>query len=232
MSGGRDIFVMRREPQPRGCRSAIVSCLTGDDVPNSLHLVGLISDTHGLIRPEALDALRKSDLIVHCGDIGDPAVLLALRKPCTGACDPRQQRQRRVGFQPSDLRRRRGRHPLDLCSSQPLGARPRSSCCWLHRCRFRPFSQARYQEAGQDSLRQPRQRWSSALHPAGDSCQACLAVGQLRGQHNRARKISTESPMAAFNISAGTRLGFRAAEADGNGGGMIVGRFGDLTSPD
>ena len=45
----------------------------------SLYLVGLISDTHGLIRPEALDALRDSDLIVHCGDIGDPAVLEALR---------------------------------------------------------------------------------------------------------------------------------------------------------
>ena len=30
--------------------------------------------------PEALDALRNSDLIVHCGDIGDPAVLVALRK--------------------------------------------------------------------------------------------------------------------------------------------------------
>jgi uncharacterized protein len=48
-------------------------------VSASLHLIGLISDTHGLIRPEALDALRNSDLIIHCGDIGDPAVLEALR---------------------------------------------------------------------------------------------------------------------------------------------------------
>ena len=45
----------------------------------SFHLVGLVSDTHGLIRPEALDALLGSELIVHCGDIGDPAVLEALR---------------------------------------------------------------------------------------------------------------------------------------------------------
>jgi len=44
-----------------------------------LHRVGLISDTHRLIRPEALDALDDSDLIVHCGDIGDQAVLDALR---------------------------------------------------------------------------------------------------------------------------------------------------------
>ena len=42
-------------------------------------LIGLISDTHGLIRPEALQALRGSDLIIHCGDIGDPVVLEALR---------------------------------------------------------------------------------------------------------------------------------------------------------
>ncbi len=40
--------------------------------------VGLISDTHGLLRPEALDALRGSRYIVHAGDIGDAAVLEAL----------------------------------------------------------------------------------------------------------------------------------------------------------
>ncbi len=38
-------------------------------------LVGLISDTHGLLRPEALEALRGSKLIVHAGDIGRPEVL-------------------------------------------------------------------------------------------------------------------------------------------------------------
>lgn len=32
--------------------------------------IGLISDTHGLLRPQALEALRGSDLIVHAGDIG------------------------------------------------------------------------------------------------------------------------------------------------------------------
>jgi putative phosphoesterase len=48
-------------------------------VSSTLHIVGLISDTHGLIRPEALDALRESDIIIHCGDIGSPAVLRALR---------------------------------------------------------------------------------------------------------------------------------------------------------
>lgn len=42
--------------------------------------VGLISDTHGLLRPEALAALRGSRHIVHAGDIGDPAVLEELSR--------------------------------------------------------------------------------------------------------------------------------------------------------
>jgi uncharacterized protein len=37
--------------------------------------VGVISDTHGLLRPEALEALRGSDYIIHAGDIGDSAIL-------------------------------------------------------------------------------------------------------------------------------------------------------------
>jgi putative phosphoesterase len=43
------------------------------------YVVGVISDTHGLVRPEAIEKLRGCDLIVHCGDIGALAVLDALR---------------------------------------------------------------------------------------------------------------------------------------------------------
>ena len=54
--------------------------------------VGLLSDTHGLLRPEALAFLRGSDRIIHAGDICDPAILDALRAiaPVTavrGNCD-------------------------------------------------------------------------------------------------------------------------------------------------
>ena len=42
--------------------------------------IGIISDTHGLLRPEALDALRGSDLILHAGDVGDPRILDTLRQ--------------------------------------------------------------------------------------------------------------------------------------------------------
>ena len=41
--------------------------------------IGLISDTHGLLRPQALQALHGSDLIIHAGDVGDPEILEALK---------------------------------------------------------------------------------------------------------------------------------------------------------
>jgi uncharacterized protein len=40
--------------------------------------IGVIADTHGLLRPEALRALKNSELIIHAGDIGKPEVLQAL----------------------------------------------------------------------------------------------------------------------------------------------------------
>jgi uncharacterized protein len=42
-------------------------------------LIGVISDTHGLLRPEAADALRGSDQIIHAGDVGTPDILDQLR---------------------------------------------------------------------------------------------------------------------------------------------------------
>lgn len=38
-------------------------------------LIGVISDTHGLLRPESIEALRGSDRIIHAGDIGSPEIL-------------------------------------------------------------------------------------------------------------------------------------------------------------
>jgi len=41
-------------------------------------LVGLISDTHGLLRPNAIEALRGSDLIIHAGDVGKGEIIESL----------------------------------------------------------------------------------------------------------------------------------------------------------
>ena len=57
------------------------------------HLVGLISDTHGLIRPGVHDALEGVELILHAGDVGGPEILDELRliapiKAVFGNTDP------------------------------------------------------------------------------------------------------------------------------------------------
>jgi putative phosphoesterase len=48
-------------------------------------IIGVISDTHGLLRPEAVAALRGSNYIIHAGDVGDPQILnqLAAIAPLT-----------------------------------------------------------------------------------------------------------------------------------------------------
>ena len=42
-------------------------------------VLGLISDTHGLLRPAAVEALEGCQAIIHAGDVGDPAILSRLR---------------------------------------------------------------------------------------------------------------------------------------------------------
>lgn len=61
-------------------------------IPDKEHIIGVISDTHGLLRPEAARALKGSDLILHAGDIDEAEVLSSLNAiaPVTavrGNCD-------------------------------------------------------------------------------------------------------------------------------------------------
>ena len=41
--------------------------------------IGVLSDTHGLLRPEVLPLLHRSDHILHCGDVGDVSILESLQ---------------------------------------------------------------------------------------------------------------------------------------------------------
>ena len=43
-------------------------------------IIGVISDTHGLLRDEAIEALRGTDYIIHAGDVGDPRIVDRLRR--------------------------------------------------------------------------------------------------------------------------------------------------------
>jgi len=45
-----------------------------------MHVVGVISDTHGLLRPEIPKIFKNVDLVLHAGDIGRPEILQELRK--------------------------------------------------------------------------------------------------------------------------------------------------------
>jgi uncharacterized protein len=50
-----------------------------DNVEKIERTIGVISDTHGLLRPEAVEALRGVDLILHAGDVGSSEVLETLK---------------------------------------------------------------------------------------------------------------------------------------------------------
>jgi uncharacterized protein len=50
------------------------------DRSKQMQHIGVISDTHGLLRPQALDVLRGSPLIIHAGDVGSPEILDELRR--------------------------------------------------------------------------------------------------------------------------------------------------------
>jgi putative phosphoesterase len=66
----------QREPRPPGsARTRRVSEKT--ERPT---IIGVISDTHGLLLPEAVEALRGSDRILHAGDVGTPEILQGLAK--------------------------------------------------------------------------------------------------------------------------------------------------------
>ena len=50
-----------------------------NELKNIEQVIGIISDTHGILRPEAVEALRGVELILHAGDVGTPNVLDALK---------------------------------------------------------------------------------------------------------------------------------------------------------
>ena len=63
-------------------------------MPTSSHLIGLISDTHGLLRAEVHERLKGVEIILHAGDVGGPEILEELRliapvRAVFGNTDPR-----------------------------------------------------------------------------------------------------------------------------------------------
>lgn len=70
---------------PKNIATANPADLARRILPRRIHgslnmRLGIISDTHGLLRPEAVRALQGVDLIIHAGDVGDTAILAELNK--------------------------------------------------------------------------------------------------------------------------------------------------------
>ena len=57
------------------------------DISSQVYGVGVIADTHGLLRPEVAAAFAGVSMILHAGDVGGPSILDALSAiaPVTGA---------------------------------------------------------------------------------------------------------------------------------------------------
>ena len=54
--------------------------IRGENLTSTRTIIGVISDTHGLLRPEALEALRRSEAIIHAGDVGREEILRELER--------------------------------------------------------------------------------------------------------------------------------------------------------
>jgi putative phosphoesterase len=83
---------------------------------NVAKLIGVISDTHGLLRPEAVAALQGVDLILHAGDVGSAEVLETL-KDIAPVVAVRGNNDRGAWANELPLGSRRGRNQLHLHDS-------------------------------------------------------------------------------------------------------------------
>jgi uncharacterized protein len=91
--------------------------------------IGIISDTHGLLRPEAERRLKGVDHIVHAGDIGRPEIVDALRQiaPVTAICGNVDSGEWACEYPDTKLVRLAGKsiyvlHDLKSCRSIPAPA--------------------------------------------------------------------------------------------------------------
>ncbi len=98
----------------------------GPDLQLQPMKIGVVSDTHGLLRPEVLPALAGVEHILHLGDVGSPSILKSLGRDRSRPRSPRQHRSNRPLQPPSRNRRPALREPLPLPAPRPRHAPPRS----------------------------------------------------------------------------------------------------------
>lgn len=92
-------------------------------------IVGVISDTHGLLRPQALELLRGSDHIVHAGDIGAPEIVPALEQvaPVTAIRGNIDKQDWARGFAETEVVELAGLHIYIIHDAQALDLNPKAA---------------------------------------------------------------------------------------------------------
>lgn len=70
-----NIYPFSNMTLPEGLLYDNKQAMNKSDNKKGLFSIGVISDTHGLLRPGAVDALLGVDLIIHAGDVGDPMII-------------------------------------------------------------------------------------------------------------------------------------------------------------
>jgi putative phosphoesterase len=92
-------------------------------------IVGVISDTHGLLRPEAVDALRGAEHIIHAGDIGAPEIIPALEEiaPVTAIRGNVDRAPWTVRFPETDVVELAGLHFYIIHDRNALDLNPRAA---------------------------------------------------------------------------------------------------------
>jgi putative phosphoesterase len=91
--------------------------------------IGVISDTHGLLRPEALEGLQGADHILHAGDVGSPDILNALRliAPVTAIRGNVDEGGRCQHLPPTELVELGGHHIYVLHDANKLDLNPEAA---------------------------------------------------------------------------------------------------------
>src|SRR5215218_7988425 len=132
--------------------------------------IGIISDTHGLLRPEAERRLVGVDHIVHAGDIGRPEIIDALRQiaPVTAIRGNVDRGEWPREYPDTKLVRLAGKSIYVLHDLKTLQARPPLASTWSSPA----FPRTEHRHGPRRSLPQSRQRRTAALQPADYACNA------------------------------------------------------------
>ena len=205
-----------RAPRTR-CRRSAWRSTRADSIPTDVvdercpsadgPIVGVDSrDTHGLLRPEAVAALRGSDLIVHAGDVGSPEVLERLRalapvRAVRGNIDTQSWAARLPETEVVEAGA-----AAALAAARHLRSRPRPRRRRLRGRDLRPLAQALDRDARRGALLQPRQRRPAPLQAAGDGRPAAHRRRQHSPRDRRARCLTQPASRASIASSAACAL--------------------------